>query len=342
MYSDYADELDQELDDAVPEETPETDEAEVEEEDAIVVEDDDDDHLDYRSGTKPKDARTVAKESGEEAQGEEEPKSSKKKIGNPFAALRVAEKNNRILNDRLSRLILALEQQKVAQPEEEVPEDEPDFGSDPLGATHAKVEKLLNETKESKEREKKRQEAAQQEEIMRAADQAMMSFKQKVGEDKYQAAILHLVRLRKADIEETMPDLTAEEVDQLVYREAAQEKFHLASRGMNPGETFYKYAVRHGFNPDAFDAAKKAKTAPTQEKKAAAPDPRKVIERAKDRDAKSKTIAAAKGKGTSALVSGDFIGMSDDEFDDYVDRLSKEKNGRRGGSLTVREILETR
>lgn len=300
-------EADEESQDSVPEDQPESED--------IVVEDDDEADLEYRPVEK---VEKIFKDKDGQAKD--------KKTGNPFAALRVANRENKILSDRLERVLQLLEQSKEEQEPE--PEPEPDYADNPLGAVNYKVNKLLKENEELKKASKEKTELEAVKEVVTVADNGIKDFRDKVGNEDYDAAIQHLVSLRISDLAEAYPEATQDEIGRFILNEAQQEKVKLARAGKNPGKVFYEYAVRHGYKP------KERAVDPPKSKES----PRDIISRQKERDAKTKTIAAVPGKAPKTPSIDDFVGMSEDDFEDYMVALSKQK-GRKGSTLKVNEIL---
>jgi hypothetical protein len=303
-------EPDEDLQDEALENQPDTDEA-------IVVEDEETDEESGLTYTKQEPVGT-----------EDKSDDGKKKIGNPFAALRVANRENRILSERLARVVTVLEQQQSQKPEpEQEPEEEIDYGADPIGSVNSKVDRLLKESEANKAAEEERRKEAKANEVISKADTGIIKFREKVGPEVYDQAVQHLVKLRMSDLQEVYPNATQDEIANAIMREAIDEKYKLAASGKNPGEVFYNYAIRHGFKPEPKKESKK-------------PDAKEQISRARERDSKSRTIASASGKPPRTLSADDFIGMSEDDFDDWVTTVAKNK-GKSTNPLKIREILDS-
>jgi len=309
----------EEYDDENPQDEANTDE------DAIIIEDDEED-LNYRA----QDASEVEDTKETEKQHDD----GKKKIGNPFAALRIAERNNKILADRLAQIVERLDSRR-AEPEIEEEEEIVDDETNPIPALSQKVDKLLKETKKSKEEQEKDRKLSEVREVLSVADDRIAEFRSSIGVEEYNNAVEYVVNLKVQDFEDVYPDKTRDEIENLVARAAMEEKYNLARSGKNPAQVIYEYAKRHGFRPQK---AKSSEDGTTQVRKI---DPKQTIKRDKERQDKSRTISTTPGKNAKTPSVDDFVGMSEDEFDDYLTQLEKDKGYRRGGGMRVAEILDS-
>lgn len=283
-----------------------------------LAEDDDDDSKEEIRVAKPvKDFNKVSKEKQPE---------EKKKIGNPFAALRKSQRENEKILQRVESLLSVINSPKT-QVEEEEEVDIPPFEVNPIGHVNAKTDKILNTIEKEKESRKEREDRDNIVAALNTADRKIQEFRTEIGEGTYNDAINYLVQLRKSDMEEMYPNATDTELNTMLANAAMEEKYKLYQEGKNPGKVFYNYALRHGFKPTKKDS----KDAPEQE-----------IRRVKEKEAKAKTIATVAGKPTRGRLSAnDFVGMSDDEFDSLVDGVSKER-GHRRGDIRISDLVETK
>lgn len=285
--------------------------------DPIIVEDDDDEEVEPQAP-----ARKPAEKKHDEKPG-------KKKIGNPYAALRTAERNQARLEARLERLMAVLEEREQEPEKNEEEEIEvPPYEQDPIGNVAANQKRVEKKIDSISERQRKKEEEAAFARSIQEADNAIVSFKSKVGEDVYNEAIQYAVELRRADVAEAYPELSDDEVERVIAVQALQEKVKAMSAGKNPGKLFYDYAVRHGFRPSKKEQREEA-------------DPRASIRREREKESRARTIAGTRGKPAGQKLSaGEFVGMSDEDFDDYLSSIEKE-GGKRRGTLRISDLVAT-
>lgn len=296
-------------------------------EEEIVIEDDED-NLDYPDSSK-KSEDELREVVFDRSRSDRQEKPEGKKKGNVFAALRRSERDNKILTDRFEKLINAIGNQgnrtETPEPEEELPP----FDDNPIGHVNAKQDKILKKLDQKDVKEQENEKRSRVIGQLREADQAIGSFREEVGGEAYDSAINYLLQLRINDIADSYPDLTEEEINVAIADQAMQEKYRLVGQGKNPGKVFYNYAKRHGFKESSRQPAKRQ-------------DAREDLSRARHRDERSSTISSVPGRAAKGrLSSGDFVGMSEDEFDDYVSGVSKDK-GRRYGAVSIADLVETR
>lgn len=286
--------------------------------------DDDDDDVDVRSATTDDD---------DEDDVEDTPAPKKKGVGNPYAALRQSERTNKILAERLNRVIETLNQPKPA-PEPEEEEEEFDYSDNPIEGVRHDVGKIRKDIEKQKEELARQKQEEQVQDVMARADQGIEQFKNEIGKEEYAAAVQHLIDVQLEDMMEAFPQATAEELTGLIAQQAYEEKYRLQLSGKNPAKAFYNRAKRHGYKPKA-----RQKQDDVEEPKAKR-NAKEELERARARAAKSGTISKSRGAAPKVPSVDDFVGMSEDDFDDYVDSLARSK-GRKASDLTIGAIIRS-
>jgi hypothetical protein len=260
----------------------------------------------------------VEQEASEE-QGEDQQEEGGKPVrGNPFARLRIVERENKVMSARFNELIDRLTPKEREEAEEEI--EVPDFDANPLAAIHAQQRRT--ETRiEKMERAAREKEAKREfQSAITIANEAIKDFAEETPD--YSDAIKHLCAVDYEEAMDENPELSEKEVDNLLTQKLEQKKLNWLRAGKDPGEELYKRAIKKGYAPGS------------ESKKG--PDAKEIIAADKKRAAAGASIAKAAGRASEGKVTASAIArMTDAEYREWADRLAKEKGGVR---LRTRDI----
>jgi len=285
---------------------------------------------------------------------EDEPE---KEIKKPWGRIRRLEKerNSRddqinTLSGRVEKLAAALERYAAkgveaenadAQPEDDAVDPE----TDPAGAILQEQRAIRQEIAELKATRLAEQQARLivetldnvntnlQSEVVKAEKGATES--EQIEGRVFLGAITHAAGILKNSVARQFPDLNEKQWQQIVADSTNRTKLEWASKGLNPVEEMYKFAMDLGFDPDAYEAsltAQKAPQAPETQKAAPAPkeDAKAAVSRARDKAASvASTGGVEGGKPHKSAAKRLQTARTEEEFDFYLDQMLEAGEMRR-------------
>lgn len=273
----------------------------------------------WKSGPADKKAQPIAQPA---EQDDQEPKEKK---GNIFAENRILKRDMKVMEQRFSQLIDALNNRN--QPNEEEQEEEDDdvvpFEQDPLTHLAQKIGSVDKKMEQQKVLEKQRQ---QQEVIGRYLDKADEYTNQvieKIGPQYWDEAMEHLANVRIEDFLERNPNKTRNEASELIGAAIINEKIRLVAAGRNPAEVYLKDAFRFGYKPTGADQPVKREVAPL---KPAVPNAKDQIRSQNSKAQNTRTTATLNGAPAKQKLSAKaVVGMAERDFRDLVDDVTKDR-----------------
>jgi len=281
-----------------------------------------------------------------EPEAEDEPE---KEIKKPWGRIRRLEKErnekadqNTVLSNRIDKLATALEKLTAkgieaenadAQPEDEAVDPE----TDPAGAI---MQELRAARQELAEITAERMATKQAEVIVGALtdvnshlqNEIIKASKGKTPEEQiegqvFSGALSHAAQILKRSVARQFPDLSEAQHLQIVADSTNRTKLEWASKGLDPVEEMYKFAMDLGFDPDAYEAsltAQKAPQAPEIQKPASAPkeDAKAAVSRAREKAASvASTGGVEGGKPHKSAAKRLQTARTEEEFDFYLDQM---------------------
>lgn len=202
-------------------------------------------------------------EQGQEGDGEEQVVSGQQQQpprpfkGDPYARMRVVEKEKRREKERADRLeqqlntLLSAVQEKVLDAGEDEEEEEP---VNPIEALARKQDKILQRFDALEEVQREQVQLTEAQKLEQAANQSIKGFMEQanqVAPNLYQTAIAHLANAKMVELTED-EGLSEEDATRKMAEWVADIKAKSVSRGENPGEVLFKRAVTLGFNAQAY------------------------------------------------------------------------------------------
>jgi hypothetical protein len=173
------------------------------------------------------------------------------------------EKTNKLKADLEARDITLKEfQNKLAALEAKLPKEqpapEPDFVEDPKGYVDHKLNETLGKIAEANkkaeatgnEAKETAAQAAQQVEYQRAMSVIQQTEQAFVAQNPdYYDALNHLRGVRAAQLREFTPDITPEQIQQVIVTEETNLAIQLMRQGRNPAATALNLAKTYGYQP---------------------------------------------------------------------------------------------
>lgn len=264
---------------------------------------------------------------------EEAPKGREK--GNVHAKLRVVERENRIMQERLNRLIEAITPKPVE--EEELEQEIVPFEQDPLTHMVSKLDQVSKKVDKQNQDQKLTREKQEFLRNLEGADQRAAEIAEKIGEDNWVEAMEYLANVRIEDYLERNPDKTRDEANHIIGAAVLKEKVFLESQGRNSAELYLKDAIRFGFRPSSLRQKEVAPVVKAPDKPAAR-SPRDEIRSANNKGAGTRTTASMNGAPAKQKLSAKgVVGMKESDFRDLVDEVEKERG--RGGALKLSDFI---
>lgn len=273
-------------------------------------------------------------EAPQEATGDTQTHDQPPVQGNPFARIRVLErerererKRAEELQQQMTTLLKAVEEKLGGGEEEEIVEN-----LDPISRLERanqnldkKLDKLVEHTQLTKE----------QEEMMRAesiANEKIREFAAKadgVEKDLYVKATTHLVNVWLSE-RLTTTDESLEEAQVNVAKNIAGLKLKYLKQGLNPGEEFFKLSALHGFvpsKPTAKPATDKAKV-----------DPKADIAKERAKKESLGSIGTLAGGASAGTTTKNLSNLNEKEYAAAMMALAKERGNMRR-SIPLSETL---
>lgn len=255
--------------------------------------------------------------------------------GNVHAKLRVVERENRIMQERLNRLIEAMTPKPVE--EEEIEQEIVPFEQDPLVHMVSKLDQVSKKVDKQSQEQKLIREKQEFIRNLEGADQKAAEIAEKIGEENWVEAMEYLANVRIEDFLDRNPDKTRDEANRIIGSAVLKEKVWLESQGRNSAELYLKDAIRFGFRPKGFGKVAEPPAPKPQDK----PQPRTArdeIRNANSKGAGTRTTASMNGAPAKQKLSAKgVVGMKESEFRDLVDEVEKERG--RGGSLKLSDFI---
>lgn len=283
-------------------------------------------------------AEDVGGQEFQEPQGAPEPPIK----GNPFARIRVLEREKRLAEERNQRIEeqfikLTESLSKLAPQEEEDPEE--DLSTlNPIEAISKRQEMILEriESREKQEQEEKEREQITEEE--RAADIHIQSFIQRAEQAApgvYPAAVAHLANVKMSEYLDDNPDVSVEDAEAEVGKWARGIKMRALREGKNPAEEFLRRSVQVGFNPNGAVKPQKAPGATNQQQ--VQPNPAQQIQAEQRRKEALGSLSNMQGTSVQDPIKG-LNSLSEKERIRTLMGMSKER-GRMNRPIPLHELL---
>lgn len=240
--------------------------------------------------------------------------------GNVHAKLRIVERQNRVMEDRLNKLIEAITNPVVQEEEEQEPEIVP-FEQDPLTHMVSKLDSVAKKVDKQALTQKQLQERERMGKALERADNLTYEMAQKIGENNWQDAMAYLAEVRIEDFLDRNPERTRDEASNIIGAAILKEKINLVNAGRNPAELYLKDAIRFGFRP-----AEVREQVAQPKAQAAARNPKDEIRSQNSKGAGTRTTASLNGAPAKQKLSAKaVVGMKESDFRDLVDEVSKER-----------------
>ncbi len=217
---------------------------------------------------------------------EKKPEVKEKRTDDAVPLAKHLEEKNKLKAELEARDITLKEfQKKLAELEAKLPKPEepktPDFVDDPKGYvdhSNSKVlEAIAEANKKAEESGKKAQETAAQ-----ANEQVQLQrFMSDIGRAEqafvaehpdYQDALNHIRQIRSFQLQQFQPDITQEQIADVIRQEEIGLAVQLARAGKNPVSTAYELAQKYGYQPKAKEQPKVETKLPEVKEKKLPPD----------------------------------------------------------------------
>lgn len=233
-----------------------------------------------------------------------------KPIKNPEARARVLQREKRELQIAQQEMLQRMERLEQAilanrQPQQVEDEDLPD--------EHDPIEVLKYEQKQTRKiLEQDRQEKEQQRiynQQLKNLENALVHANNEIdyfaGEvDDYNDAVDFLGSKLYEFIEDENPNLSKAQIQQQIQKQVAETKLWALQNNRNPGEVFYKTALRHGY------------TKRQEEEKEEKVDAREKIQKEKRVESRTRTLSNVQGSAPKSKVK--ISQLSSEKFNSYL------------------------
>ncbi len=221
---------------------------------------------------------------------------------NPQARVRILERDNEIMANRLNMTVQMLQNMANSQP---APVQDPNPYA---GEEQSPVDVIVNKLKTIEDKiqylDQRQQVAKQQESVEEVLGRANAKIQERLASDEdYQQAFAHLADVVKGNIDDDFPNKTEQEKMLIAFQSINQKKLEWIAQGKEPEKEMYKYAKRMGHRPAA-----PATAAPQAQANA-----REQIQKEKARDTGTGTVATVPASNASR-PNRVFAKMSDEEF----------------------------
>jgi len=178
--------------------------------------------------------------------------------GNPFARLRVVERErnlerreNEQLREQLSVLAKAVEKSGILAEEDTFEEEIP---TDPLSKLAYNQEQILKRLDQDKKEAEEQERLAEAYSAEAEANNKIKAFAAKADALKpglYQEASSHLLNVWIAEVLEDNEGMPLPKAQEIVMERINSIKAKAIAKGLDPGEEFMKRSILHGFNVQA-------------------------------------------------------------------------------------------
>jgi len=259
-----------------------------------------------------------------------------RKYGNPHARARIAERDARIAQQRFQALWNAMQQAALQPDEEEVEEQAPDFDSDPLQYLRHKLDETTTKLQQQQLREQMEKQQQVLSQSLQAGAQDIRTFAAE-SNGVYPEAMQHISNVRIADLLSQNPQLTYQEANQLLARDAARKIVMWQSQGLSPAEQFMDEAIRLGYD---FESALARHGFLEQQQQRVPQTAKQTIQREVKRENKTRTVGNLGGKPVKKrITANDALSMEEDDFDDVLDALANEKGSGIKSNLKMSDFF---
>ena len=283
------------------------------------------DVTDFAASWKSGQPSQPAKQGSAQAPPPDEDAEPKEKKGNIFAENRILKRDMKVMEQRFSQLIEAINNRN--QPQEEEGEEEEDnvvpFEQDPLTHLAQKIGSVDKKMEQQKVLEKQRQQQEVIGKYLEKADEYTNQVIEKIGPQYWDEAMEHLANVRIEDFLERNPNKTRNEASELIGAAIINEKIRLVASGRNPAEVYLKDAFRFGYRPTGATQPAKQEPVPS---KPAVPNAKDTIRSQNSKAQNTRTTATLNGAPAKQKLSAKaVVGMAERDFRDLVDDVTKDR-----------------
>lgn len=191
--------------------------------------------------------------------------------GNPYARLRVVERDakrkaaeNEELRRKLDTLLEAVAGKLGSSGEEEVEEEEP---LNPVEGMLRKQDKILDRLESLEQQDKEKEEKQELTKAEVTANTQIKSFMEQANgyaPKLYENAMAHLANAKMIEVMDDNDTFTEEEAAQAVAEWVFDLKMKALNRGENPGEVLFRRATALGFDANSYVGKAKQPAAPAK------------------------------------------------------------------------------